>query len=190
MNGYIYIAGAFKTLDPASPGLVDNDPHFWSQPPTWGICRPDLRAGAKIGDFVFYVLPKACGLPQTIFAYLKIVETISHANAYARPDLFQKRMGGQKPNGNIIVNAEGEYEEFDEWVHKDNVDVIKNRYVVGSTTESRMLSTREIERLASQFVSRAQTILQSTGRTAVDVVSRKGRKLNAHQVREFLAWLN
>ena len=189
MSGYIYIAGSFKTLDPTSLGDIDNDPHFWDAPPTWGICRPDLRAGAKVGDVVFFVLPKASGLPQTIFAYLKIAEIITHAQAYTRHDLQRKRMGDKKPNGNIIVNASGEYETFDEWVHEGNVERIKPRYAVGSVAESRMLSLKEVQRLAPQFVSHVGKILHSEGTTPIDIVSKKGKKLNEQQVQELLAWL-
>jgi hypothetical protein len=57
VKGYIYIASAFETVNRSACGQkgswVDNDPHFWTSPPTWGICRNDLRAGAEIGDFVF-----------------------------------------------------------------------------------------------------------------------------------------
>jgi hypothetical protein len=61
MKGYIYIASFFETVNRSSCGRkgseVDNDPHFWTDPPTWGICRNDLRARADVGDFVFFVLP-------------------------------------------------------------------------------------------------------------------------------------
>jgi hypothetical protein len=190
MRGYIYIAGAFKSLDPKSIGDVDNDPHFWEMPPTWGICRHDLRAGAQVGDVIFFVLPKASGLPQTIFAYLTIQEIISHADAYARPDLRSKRMGNKKPNGNIIVDDQGKYDKHDEWVHADNVEKIKNRYAIGSQEKSLMLSRDSIDKLAPQFVTRVGNILKRKGNTAADIVSRKGKKLSETQVKAILAWLH
>lgn len=189
MHGYIYIAGSFLTLNPQSLGPVDNDPHFWTNPPTWGICRPDLRAGAKNGSVVFFVLPKASGLPQTIFAYLTISEIISHAAAYKRATLFSKRMGNKKPNGNIVVNAIGEYDQHDEWVHADNIEKIKKCYAIGSDSGSRMLTSLEINRLAPSFVPRVGEILGRSGASAVDIVSRKGKRLNESQVEKILEWL-
>ena len=55
MKGFIYIAGTFeKVSQPKDKSdWRDNDPHFWSSPPTWGICRPDLRERVDIGDYVF-----------------------------------------------------------------------------------------------------------------------------------------
>lgn len=189
MKGYIYIAGAFKTLDPASSSQVDNDPHFWSEPPTWGICRTDLRACAEKDDVIFFVLPKASGLPQTIFAYLKIDEMISHAEAFSRPDLVHKRMSRKRPDGNIIVNSKGEYEVFDDWVHKGNFDRIKRHYAVGSSSGSKFLSPEKIQALAPDFVRRAAEILESNGKNAIELLGQKGRRLSEKQVDEFLAWL-
>ena len=31
----------------------------WNWPPTWGICRTDFRRVIKVGDYIFFVLPKA-----------------------------------------------------------------------------------------------------------------------------------
>ena len=97
MPGYIYIASAFETVNRSSCGQagswIDNDPHFWTDPPTWGICRPDLRAGASEQDVVYFVLPKHGQHPQMIFAYLTIKEIITHAEAFWRPELLSKRMG-------------------------------------------------------------------------------------------------
>ena len=62
MKGYIYIASAFDTVNLSTCGQkgswVDNDPHFWTYPPTWGICRNDIRAKAEEGDSIFFVLPR------------------------------------------------------------------------------------------------------------------------------------
>ncbi|WP_454914161.1 DUF2441 domain-containing protein [Variovorax gossypii] len=50
----MYIANSFKTVGRTQRERghwpVDNDPHFWSSPPTWGICRPDLRKKAVLGQ--------------------------------------------------------------------------------------------------------------------------------------------
>jgi hypothetical protein len=130
VKGYIYIASAFETVNRSPCGQagswVDNDPHFWSAPPTWGICRNDLRAGAKVGDFVFFVLPRRGRHPQMIFGYLKITEKITHVEAFARSDLEAKRMGNKMPNGNIIVDSTGGYNVFDGGAHWNKFDKIKN----------------------------------------------------------------
>src|SRR2546430_2431671 len=91
MKGYIYISGAFTTVNRSKcggNGWLDNDPHFWTQPPTWGICRTDLRCCVDVGDYVFFVLPKASELPQMIYGYFRVCEPpISHIQAYSRRDL-------------------------------------------------------------------------------------------------------
>src|SRR5207302_3597272 len=98
MKGFIYIASAFHTVNRSKCGRggswVDNDPHFWTNPPTWGICRNDLRKRADPGDYIFFVLPRHGRHPQMIFGYLRIAEPkITHAAAYHRGDLKSKRMG-------------------------------------------------------------------------------------------------
>src|SRR3989344_1847713 len=86
VKGYIYIAGSFLNPDTIkcarSSNWIDNDPHIYSKPFTWGICRYDLRNAADPGDYVFFVLPKRSRLPQTIFAYMKISKIITHKEAY------------------------------------------------------------------------------------------------------------
>lgn len=46
MKGYIYIASAFETVNRSTCGQkgswADNDPHFWTSPPTWGRLAPDI----------------------------------------------------------------------------------------------------------------------------------------------------
>jgi hypothetical protein len=41
MKGFIYIAGSFRTVRRTACGgdasWIDNDPHFWTQPPTWAF---------------------------------------------------------------------------------------------------------------------------------------------------------
>jgi hypothetical protein len=194
VKGYIYIASAFETVNRSVCGQkgswVDNDPHFWTSPPTWGICRNDLRAGADIGDFVFFVLPRRGRHPQMIFGFLKIVEKISHIEAFPRGDLRSKRMGNKMPNGNIIVDATGGYNRFDAGAHRHMFDKIKRHYVVGSEADSRMLTSEEILRLAPKFVKTLGSILGIHGGRAFDIISRKGRVLTARQVKSLLAWLN
>jgi hypothetical protein len=62
-EGRIYISGSFTTVNRNKcggiVGWLDNDPHFWRPPPTWGICRTDFRRVIKVGDCIFFVLPKA-----------------------------------------------------------------------------------------------------------------------------------
>ena len=193
MKGYIYIASAFETVNRSACGQkgswVDNDPHFWTSPPTWGICRNDLRAGAEIGDYVFFVLPRRGRHPQMIFSYLKIAEKISHLDAFPRLDLRSKRMGNKMPNGNIIVDSEGRYNRYDGNAHRHMFERVKRHYVIGDSSESRMLTAEEIRRLSSGFVPRLTEILGIQGPRAIDIISRKGRILSAAQVKALLAWL-
>jgi hypothetical protein len=155
-----------------------------------GICRNDLRAGADVEDFVFFVLPRRGRHPQMIFGFLKVVEKISHIEAFPRPDLRSKRMGDKMPNGNIIVDSGGRYNRFDGGVHKHKFERIKRHYVVGSEAESRMLTSEEIRRLAPKFLGTLSSVLGVQGDRAIDIISRKGRVLTARQVKSLLAWLN
>jgi len=112
MKGYIYTAGSFVTVNRSICGQkgswIDNDPHFWTGPPTWGICRNDLRANVDPDDMIFFVLPLNGRHPQCMFAYLTIERVITHHVAYHDPLLRSKRMGNKHPNGNIIVTAAGD----------------------------------------------------------------------------------
>jgi len=125
-----------------------------------------------------------------IFGFIKIAEKISHLQAFHRPDLRSKRMGNKIPNGNIIVDADGRYNRFDGGAHKHKFDRIKQHYVIGSVAESRMLTSAEILRLAPTFLAKLSSILGLRGSRAIDMISRKGRKLTALQVRSLLAWLS
>jgi hypothetical protein len=193
MKGYIYIASAFETVNRSVCGQkgswVDNDPHFWTSPPTWGICRNDLRAGAEVGDYVFFVLPIRGRHPQMIFAYLKIAEKITHVEAFSRADLRLKRMGNKMPNGNIIVDEHEGYNRFDGGAHKHMFDRVKRDYVIGDETASRMLSADEIRRLAPGFLKKLGSIVGVRGDRAIDIISRKGRILTPGQVQALLRWL-
>ena len=194
MKGYIYIASAFETVNRTTCGQkgagIDNDPHFWTSPPTWGICRNDLRATAEVGDFVFFVLPRHGKHPQTIFAFLKIAEKIPHAEAYFRTNLGSKRMGNKIPNGNIIVDERGRYNRFDAGVHRHMFERVNRHYVIGDESESRMLSPAEISTLAPKFLGKLRTVLRGSGDRPIDLICRKGRKLDSMQVRRLLAWLD
>jgi len=99
-------------------------------------------------------------------------------------------MGNKTPNGNIIVNARGEYNKFNEGVHFENFDRIKLRYAIGELTASRMLSARQIQRLAPSFIEQLRLVIGKQGTSAVDFISRKGRKLTLSQVQVLLNWLN
>jgi hypothetical protein len=194
VRGYIYIASAFETVNRSACGQggswVDNDPHFWTSPPTWGICRNDLRARADVGDFVFFVLPRRGRHPQMILGFLRIKEKISHFEAFPRPELRSKRMSNKIPNGNIIVERDGKYNRFDGGAHKHKFEKIKQHYVIGSETESRMLKSEEIRHLAPQFLNTLGRIVGVQGSRAIDIISRKGRVLTAQQVESLLSWLN
>lgn len=193
MKGRIYIAGAFTTVVRSKCGQfgqLDNDPHFWENPPTWGICRPDIRETLDHDDYVFYVLPKKSELPQMIFAYLKIREIITHAEAYHRQELSLKRMGHKNPNGNIIVDAYGDYNRYDANIHRDRFDKIKMHYAIGYQNGSLRLSTRRIRALAPHFLTALNRILKCRESRVIDAVSRWGKVLSAAQVAEMLEWLN
>lgn len=142
-----------------------------------------------IGDYVFFVLPKDGRHPQMIFAYLKIAEKISHVDAFALATLRSKRMGKRMPNGNIIVDAKGRYSPYDLGVHKHKFERIKRYYVIGDRNESRMLSVKEIQRLAPGFVPKLAELLGGEGLRAFDFISRKGRVLKGEQVDVLLNWL-
>lgn len=194
MKGYIYIASSFETVNRSACGQsgswIDNDPHFWTSPPTWGICRPDLRAGAREGDVVFFALPKNGRHPQSIFAYLTIEKIVSHSEAFRDMKLLSKQMGNKTPNGNIIVNKNGLYNRFDSGAHLRNFEKIKRHYAVGKIAESRMLSHHEIQRLAPSFIEQLSLIMGKQGKSAFDIISRKGRKLSPDQVQALLTWIN
>ncbi|MFL6232236.1 MAG: hypothetical protein ACJ76N_03810, partial [Thermoanaerobaculia bacterium] len=194
MKGYIYIAGEFETVNRSVCGQkgswIDNDPHFWTQPPTWGICRNDFRANSETGDAIFFVLPIKGRHPQMIFAYLTIEKIITHSQAYSMADLKSKRMGNKMPNGNIIVDETDSYNRFDGGVHKYKFHKIRQHYALGDPNTSRMLSPDEINRLAPHFVGRLSQILGRSGRRPIDIISRKGRILTPSQVQELLAWIN
>lgn len=194
MRGYIYIAGSFKTVNRTTCGQrgswVDNDPHFWTDPPTWGICRNDLRATAKEEDVVFFVLPKNGRHPQMILGYLTIEKIITHHQAFHTTCLHSKRMGNKLPNGNIIVNAHGAYNRFDAGVHKHKFNKIKDRYAVGDPAKSRILTHAEITKLAPSFLSTLARIVGKPGLRPIDIISRKGAVIPPSQVNELLVWLN
>jgi hypothetical protein len=194
MKGMIYIAGTFETVQRGGcgrgKGWIDNDPHFWTLPPTWGICRNDLRRKAEPGDLVFFVLPAKAKHPQCIFGYLKIKEIISHYQAWHRPDLQSKRMGNKNPNGNIIVTGSGAYNRYDAGAHRQKFERIKERYAVGDPDCSRLLSASEIRRLAPDFVNVLSVVMGRSGFRPIDFISRAGSFLDGEQVSQLLAWIN
>jgi hypothetical protein len=195
MKGFIYIAGSCCNPYLVQPGQdgtrLDNDPHFWNAPPTWGICRNDLRRNADVGDYVFFVLSKRSNLPQMVFAYLKVAEKISHMDAYHRLDLLGKRMFGGNPDGNIIVDENGNYNNrFDGGVHLRIFDKVKRHYVIGCAQSSRRLLAEEIGALAPTFVQTLTSVTEKLGQRPIDLITQKGFELSGTQVNQLLAWLN
>lgn len=193
MKGVIYIAGGFCNPCRGKCGQDgvkhDNDPHFWDDPPTWGICRNDLRRKTEAGDYVFFVLPKRSHLPQMVFGYLKVAEKITHLEAYHRPDLREKRMGKKDPNGNIIVDQHGGYSRFDGGAHERIFDKVKQHYVIGCVSSSRLLPEAEIRSLAPAFLRVLKNVTGRSGQRPIDVISRKGLWLSEPQAHRLLAWL-
>ena len=124
-----------------------------------------------------------------IFGFLNIAEKISHLDAFRRSDLRSKRMGNKMPNGNIIVRANGAYNRFDGGVHQHKFEKIRRHYAVGRDSESRMLTSSEIRRLAPAFLETLGSIVGIQGERAIDIVSRRGRELTERQVQALLAWL-
>ena len=194
MKGIIYIAGSFGAIRKGgcSRGkeLIDNDPHFWTSPPTWGICRNDLRRKAEPDDVVFYVLPVKAKHPQSIFGYITIKEMISHLEAWHRPDLRSKRMGNKNPNGNIIVSGSGAYNRYDAGAHLHMFDRVKPFYAVGDPMRSRILSAKEIERLSSGFIRILSIVMGGAGKRPIDFISRCGSIIDEQQVNQLLKWVD
>jgi hypothetical protein len=193
MEGRIYISGVFTTVNRSKcgggVGWLDNDPHFWTWPPTWGICRTDFRRVIKLGDYIFFVLPKASELPQMVYGYFKVREKITHMQAHARRELRHKRMGNKVPNGNIIVTANGRYNQFDGGRHKDRFREIKRYYVIGDTNESAFLSEDRIRHLAPRFVAILNRVFGTRQESAFRIIGRKGRRMSEEQVGSLLEWL-
>ncbi len=175
-------------------GWLDNDPHFWTNPPTWGICRTDLRRLVNPGDHVFFVLPAHGTLPQMVYGYLRVKERLSHIQAFHRPSLRTKRMRPSipgRPNGNIIVTAQGGYNPLDgNEDHETRFNSIKQHYIVGDQRRSRFLSEQDIERLHPTFMTTINRVFGEDGRTPIDVISRWGRLMDEDQVKLVLAWLD
>jgi hypothetical protein len=194
MSNFIYIAGSFETVNRSKCGRgkawIDNDPHFWSDPPTWGICRNDLRRKTTIGNYVFFVLPKTGKHPQMIFGYMKVEDKISHFDAYHRPQLLSKRMGNKNPNGNIIVDARGQYNRFDAGAHKHIFDKIKKEYVIGKKETSKFLTAKEIKLLSPNFLGKLSQITGKKGNRPIDIISRYGLDLSNSQAQHLIAWIS
>lgn len=198
MQGRIYISSAFTNLRyvkcKPNADWLDNDPHFWNSPPTWGICRTDFRRNLWEDDYIFFVLPKhardARGerLPQMIYGYFKIVRHIDHMKAYRR--FPQKRMRNANPNGNIIVNANGAYNRFDGGAHRDRFRQIMEHYIVGHSREKRFLKPADIRRLAPYFLETLNDVFESEASDVFGVIGRKGRVLNNTQIYKLANWLN
>lgn len=191
--GMMYIANSFKTVgrtaNERTHWPADNDPHFWCSPPTWGICRPDLRKKVLPGQTIFFVLSKYAQHPQMIFGYMKVFEVVSHLAAHRK--LPQKRMCGLFPDGNIIVNAAGGYNRWDAWSHEHNFQKIRGRYAIGDPAASRFLTPQQIASKAPQFLAILKEVLGGQGDRAIDYISRAGRQaLTGEQVRALTSWID
>jgi len=193
MKGYIYIAGSFDNVNRSACGQgddwIDNDPHFWTSPPTWGICRPDLRERVVEDDVIFFVLPAQARHPQMVFGYLTVADIITHSQAYARGDLESKRMGNKSPIGNILVDELGRYNRYDANAHRDNFDRIQRRYVVADPSRSLFLTDRQIRRLAPDFLAVLSRIMGRTAERPIDLISRFGAGISPHQIEQLKSWL-
>jgi hypothetical protein len=193
IQGRIYISGAFTSVKRSECGdstdWLDNDPHFWTQPPTWGICRTDLRRVIEVDDFVFFVLPRASPLPQMIYGYFRVCEKITHMAAYFRHNLHSKRMRNKIPNGNIIVDAELRYNRFDGGRHRNRFERIKNYYIVGDEAESEFLAEQKIRRLAPAFLGILNDIFGTQKDSVLGTIGRGGRRMSKEQVSHLLMWL-
>jgi len=192
MKDYIYIASAFQSLNSCGctkGNQIDINPHIWSSPYTWGICRPDLRNCINPGDYVFYVFGSTADYPQTIFAYIKVAKVITHLEAFK--EFRSKRMTSDKnPNGNIIVDYAGDYNKYDGGVHKYNFNKIKSYYAVADKKFSRKLTENEIIIKAKSFILILREVFSKDGDRPIHFISRKGRKLNEDQINIILKWLN
>jgi len=189
MEGRIYIAKVVKNLDP-NLGPVDTDPHFWNDPPTWGICRADIRSRVSKNDYVFFTSSASgSNFPQMIFGYMKIKRVIDHNRAFN--EFPQKRMRvGAKINGNILTDCNGKYHPGDEGAHEDRFDEFIKHYAVGSKEHSRMLSIDEIKVKAPQLVSILNRIFGTNKTKAHRIIGQGGRKMTPQQTQDLLEWLN
>ncbi len=194
MKGIIYIAGSFDNVHRSrcapDAEMLDNDPHFWTSPPTWGICRNDRRNEVSPGDYVFFVLPINGKQPQCLFGYMRIDRIIRHDEAYRDLQLRSKRMAaGKNPNGNILVDANGEYNIHDLEYHRHIFEKVKRRYVVGSIEDSLFLKAEQIRRLAPRFLPFLRRLFNRNGYRAIELISRAGQRLNPVQVRAAVQWM-
>lgn len=194
MANWIYIAGVFNHLDNSQGQVLDNDPHIWTEPFTWGICRPDLRKFVERDNYVFFVLPKSSPHPQMIFAYIKIEEVISHVDAFKEPKLKSKRMrNGANPNGNILVHGNGCYNLVDGNAHRDRFHQIKKQYAIGYVDQSKRVSIINIRRRSNYFLNFLNNLFHYHGNqrrnSVASIISRKGRKLSDDQVKKIIRWL-
>ena len=194
VQGYLYIASAFQSLKQSGctvGGELDNDPHIWRKPYTWGICRPDIRNAVSEGDYIFFVLGKKANLPQMIFAYIKVGEVLTHQQAFHRRELKSKRMiGNKKTEGNIIVNSDGSYNGNDYKIHFKNFDEIKKKYVIADMIHSKVITTQEIVSKAQDFVSFLNKLLDKDGDSPYKIISQKGIwGLKEEQVKQLIGWL-
>ncbi len=202
-KGYIYIAGYFLATGRSScgegPGRIDNDPNFWDgppTPPTWGICRPDLRERVTDGDYVFFVSPRRSALGQTVFGYMQVLEDTDHATAFHRPELRPKRMRvGKNPNGNILVTGQGKYNrKADAGAHEHNFERIQAHYVIGNPQSSWFglldAETRaNLSQKAVEFPRVLREVFDLPGERPIDIITRAGKEMNQAEVEALRRWV-
>jgi hypothetical protein len=99
-------------------------------------------------------------------------------------------MGNKNPNGNIIVDANGQYNRFDGGVHKDRFEKIKLYYIIGDESNSEFLTEKKIRQLAPGFLSALNKIFESKESSVFNVIGRSGRRISKKLVNRFLAWLH
>lgn len=124
-----------------------------------------------------------------IFGYMKVMEKITHIDAFHRPQLVTKQMGGGNPNGNIIVDAHGQYNLFDAGAHRHIFHKIKDEYVVGKPETSKFLTTNEITSLAPNFMAQLSQITGKEGQYPIDIITRYGLELSNNQVQQLISWI-
>jgi hypothetical protein len=99
-------------------------------------------------------------------------------------------MGNKNPNGNIIVDASGNYNRFDAGIHRRIFDKVKLEYVVGDPKRSSLLTEHQITVIAPHFVQFLKNLFGGNGSKPYDFIFRCGRQMSESQVQTTLEWLN
>jgi hypothetical protein len=99
-------------------------------------------------------------------------------------------MGNKNPNGNIIVDANGQYNRFDGGIHEKRFEKIKLYYVIGDESNSEFLTEKKIRQLAPGFLSALDEIFESKESSVFKVIGRSGRRMSEKQINQLLTWLH